>query len=339
MIKDLKLKTAGVARGAFLISNIEFKPFKGKPGNFMSCELGDMSGTIKGIMWEGTELYKDWIKNDMVLNVTGTMAVYKESPQMVISTMAKCESYDPTLFIPSLDKSLIDEIMARLDQHRSKITNETCETIWGAVIGYPKEGEPNSRREVFSRCLGGKGTVHHAYCGGLAQHSESMVRISENIANWLGLDRDILMTGCLIHDIGKIEAYKWDTAIDMTDAGRLLHHTTLGYKMLLEIAALYAIPANDITFLKLVHIISSHHHRDSLDKEALCKPMFPEAVTVALIDNLDATTVHARDYSNKDENKDPDTNWTKFCQLTGRQYYIPKEEKIGPDEPLIQKLS
>jgi len=334
MIKDLKLKTSGTAKGAFLIFKVEFKPFKGKPGNFMSCELGDMSGSIKGIMWEGTELYKDWIKDGMVLNVSGTMATYNDAPQLVINTMIKCESYDPTLFTPSLEKAKIEEIMARLDRHRSTISNETCETLWGAVIGYPKEGEPNSRRDAFSTCPGGIGEVHHAYCGGLAQHSESMVTIADSIAVKFNMDRDLLKTGCLIHDLGKIESYRWSPVIEMTDAGRLLYHTNLGYKMLLEIGAIYAIPVNDITFLKLAHIIISHHY----ETEGGRKPMVPEALAVALIDNLDATTTHAQSYSTKLENMDSGTNWTKYCQLTGRQYYIPKEGKIEPDDPLIQKL-
>jgi 3'-5' exoribonuclease len=335
MIKDLKLKTTGPAKGTFLISDVEFKPFKNKPGNFLSCEFTDMSGTIKGIMWDGVDPLKDWVKSNMVVNVTGVMASYNDAPQLVISTLAKCDVYNSTLLTPSLEKVLIEEIMARLDQQRLKISNETCETIWGAVIGYPKPGELdlNSRRGAFSNCPGGKGEVHHAYCGGLAQHSESMVRIAENMAIWLNLDKDILMTGCLIHDLGKIESYRWDSIIEMTDAGRLLHHTILGYKMLMEIAATYKIPANDITFLKLVHIVISHH-----DTEGIRKPMFPEAVAVALIDNLDATTMHARDFSRKLENKDPDTNWTKFCQLTGRQYYIPKEVEVMSDEPPMMQI-
>jgi putative nucleotidyltransferase with HDIG domain len=279
-------------------------------------------------MWDGADTCKTWIKNNMVVDVTGTMATYNDAPQFIISTMVKCTIFDTSLLTPSLELQKIDEIMSRLDEFRLKITNETCKTVWQAVIGTPVKKQfvdgieipSDSFREQFSKCPGGKGEVHHAYCGGLAQHSESMVTIAENVADKFGLDKDILMTGCLIHDLGKIESYQWTPVIDLTDEGRLLHHTTLGYKMLLDMtySGLHRVTP-DTTFLKLAHIIISHH-----DEEGIRKPMFPEAVAVALIDSMDAATIHARDFSRKPENKEADSNWTKFCQLTGRQYFCPE---------------
>ena len=312
MIKDLKQLTSGKpVTGSYLISNVEYKPFSNKSGTFLSCEFTDMSGSIKGIMWEVKESHRAWLKSDMVVTIAGTISVFKEVPQIAINTITECTDFDRSTLVPSLGPYQIDTIFNRLVATKVLIQNPVCRLIWDAVLSSPFV-------DKLKVCPGGKGTVHHAYCGGLLQHTESMVRIAGSIAAWLCLDLDVVATGCLIHDIGKIEAYKWSTAIDMTDAGRLLHHTIIGDGLILQMAQQNNISLDNATFLKLRHIVISHHA-----DEGLTKPMFPEAVAVSLIDNLDATTTHAVDFASKVENKDVGTNWTKYCQLTGRQYFVP----------------
>jgi 3'-5' exoribonuclease len=317
MVSDLRFKTSGTVKGTFLISKVEMKPFKNKPGNFLSCELSDRSGNVKAVMWDGVSLYESWLKNGLVVDVVGSMATYNDAPQIILNTLTQCQSFDISLYIPSLDKAKVDEIMGHLDSLSQVIRNPVCKIIWDALL----KSKDTDLTEKFKACPGGKGDVHHAYLGGLVEHSESMVKIGARLASSMGLDADILMTGCLIHDIGKINAYQWETNIDMNDAGRLLHHTIIGYDMLQRLATLHGIPSNDTTLLKLSHIIISHH-----DEEGIRKPMFPEAVAVSLIDNLDATTKHARDYVAKVGNEEG-SNWTKYCQLTGRQYFNPELEK------------
>jgi hypothetical protein len=115
----------------------------------------------------------------------------------------------------------------------------------------------------------------------------------------------------------------------MTDIGRLLHHTSIGYGMLLKIAEKNKIPIDDPTFLKLAHIIIAHH-----EDEGIRKTMFAEASAVAQIDAMDALITHAGVYSRAPENKNEDSNWTRFCNLTQKQYYIPAESKPStPDTP------
>jgi 3'-5' exoribonuclease len=152
------------------------------------------------------------------------------------------------------------------------------------------------------------------------------------ISQYQGLDLDIILTGCLIHDMGKIQCYNWYLCIEMTDMGRLLHHTSVGYGMLLEIANKRGIPIDDPTFLKLAHIIIAHH-----EDEGIRKTMFVEANAVSLIDALDALVTHATAYSKAPENKEEDSNWTRFCNLTQRQYYIPKPVEQSPMEKFMAK--
>jgi len=313
MIKDIKLKAAGLVQGKFIISKCEFKPFNTKPGSFLSCELSDMSGSIKAVMWDHTEPCRSWLKNKLVVEVVGEIGIYKDVAQIQIKSIAAAKDYKSSDFIPSLDPKKVDALMKGLD--KIVIKNDICRKLWEKILNPPF-------REKFKTCPGGVGDVHHAYIGGLLEHSGGMIQMALHFSDQFNLlDKDLLITGCLIHDIGKTECYQWDTIIEMSDAGRLLHHTYVGYGMLLKMAEELSIPHSDQTFLKLAHIIVAHH-----EEEGIRKTMFPEATAVAHIDSLDAASNFSLGFTAKEENKELDSNWTRFCQLTGRQYYIPTKK-------------
>ena len=317
MIKDIKLKTSGLAEGTFIVSKCEFKTFANKPGTFLSCDLSDMSGTIKAVMWDKVDPCKAWLKNKLIVDIAGEISTYKDTPQIQLKLIALAKKANLSEFVPSLDKKRIDELMLSLD--KVTIKNDVCRKIWEAILNPPF-------RDIFKSCPGGVGDVHHAYLGGLLDHSAGMVQIAQELASnqFKDLDKDLLITGCLIHDIGKTESYQWEGIPEMTDAGRLFHHTYIGYGMLLQIADRLSIPRSDQTLMKLAHIIVAHH-----EDEGIRKTMLPEATAVAMIDNLNASTNFSLWFVGKEENKEADSNWTRFCQLTGRQYYVPKKsEKI-----------
>ena len=325
MLKDYKNKTTGPIKGTFVISKIDYKTFANKPGTFLTCEFTDLSGSIKGIMWEGFSFYKPWLKNKTVVEVLGEISSYKDATQIQIKSMSPVQIYNTTLLVPSLPDTKIAEIETGLKTFKNSITNEICKIIWEETLG----DHLGSLKPAFLHCPGGIGEVHHSYCGGLAEHSYSMIKIGEVVAQYQGLDRDILLTGCLIHDIGKIQCYDWNLVIEMTDVGRLMHHTFLGYKTLLGFAEYRKIPLDDPTFMKLAHIVIAHH-----EEEGIRKTMFAEACAVSCIDSLDALVTHAVAFSKNPENKVEDSNWTKFCNLTQKQYYIPTvQEPIEPVPP------
>jgi 3'-5' exoribonuclease len=247
------------------------------------------------------------------VDISGEISTYKDIPQIQIKLIALAKKTNLSEFVPSLEKKRIDELTLSLD--KIVIKNDVCRKIWEEILNPPF-------RDKFKSCPGGIGDVHHAYIGGLLDHSACMVQISQGLidSQFKDLDKDILITGCLIHDIGKIESYQWDGIPEMTDAGRLFHHTYIGYGMFLQMADKLDILRSDQTFMKLAHIIVSHH-----EDEGIRKTMLPEATAVAMIDNLNASTNFALSFVGKEENKETDSNWTRFCQLTGRQYYIPKK--------------
>ena len=331
MIKDYKNKTTGSIKGTFVINKIDYKAFSNKPGAFLSCEFTDLSGSMKAVMWDGFVAYKAWLKNKTVVEVFGELNTYKETTQIQIKNMNPVQIYNTTLLVPSLTSEKMKEVKTGLESFKETIKNEVCKIIWDEILS----DELGSLKGPYLHCPGGIGDVHHAYCGGLAEHSFSMMREGELVALYQNLDRDIILTGCLLHDVGKIKCYNWELCLEMTDIGRLLHHTSIGYGMLLKIAEKNKISIDDPTFLKLAHIIIAHH-----EDEGIRKTMFAEANAVAQIDAMDALVTHAVAFSTLPENKNEETNWTKYCSLTQKQYYIPAKQSnpIQTDQPTEKSL-
>jgi len=321
------MKASGLATGKYLISKIEYKTFTNKPGNFLSCELTDRSGSIKAVMWEGADHCKSWLTSKMVVDIVGEINYYKDIPQVQLKSISLANTYDTKDFLPTIEP--VGKITAYFEELAlTEIKDIICKKIWDAFL--------STYKDKFCLCPGGVGDVHHAYIGGLIDHTCIMVRLAEEVAkNHYGLDKDLLKTGCLVHDIAKMRCYHWDTAIEMSDDGRLLHHTVIGYQMFMDITDMLKIPRSNPTLIKLGHIIANHHEDEGIKNTA-----FPEANAVGLIDNLNAQINFSMGYCSKEENRDPGSNWTKYCHLTGRQYFIPKIEPIKIDlTPILDGIS
>ncbi len=125
---------------------------------------------------------------------------------------------------------------------------------------------------------------HHGWVSGLLEHTLSVVNICKDLAKYHPLDNDLLLTGAILHDIGKIEEFETTSLIKVTDKGNLLGHITLGVQMLSK--RLEVLEISEITKNKLLHIMISHH--GSLEFGCPKLPSFPEAFIIAKADELDA---------------------------------------------------
>lgn len=324
--------------GSYAISRCELKPFKAKPGFFMSCELADRTGSIKGIVWDNAENVKKRIRNKMVVSVRGETTRYNDVPQAVIKNIQEQKEYDRDLFVPSLPKEQIESLLHQLKTMRDEhIKDPFYKSVWNCLLeGTDEKGLAKNFRE----CPGGVGDVHHAYIGGLMEHSYSMMWSGMHFMRQPGLrklDKELLLTGCLIHDIGKTLAYNWSIVIEMNDLGRLAHHVPLGCIVLNNLIwrdpGFESLEENRIKYNNLMHIIVSHHD----ESEGHRLPMTPEAVAISRLDAMDAAVTHALNYTNNPDNHELDTNWTRYNQLTGRRYYSlasEKKEEIPKTEPI-----
>jgi len=127
--------------------------------------------------------------------------------------------------------------------------------------------------------------MHHAWIGGLLEHIVSLLNISDLAARHYRVHRDLLLTGVILHDIGKLEELRWGTSFDYTIEGQLLGHITLGVVLIeRKIAALPDFPPALRTLVQ--HLVLSHHGKYEFGSPKL--PMTPEAVLLHYLDDMDA---------------------------------------------------
>jgi len=316
-VENLKESAVNIRdiKGTFVISRCELKPFKNKDGNYLQCELSDKTGAIKGVVWEGADKLHEWLHNKMVVSISGELTRYNDVPQVVIRSVNEQSEFNPEDFVPALDIEKQKSNRDTLISIAESIKNPVCGPIWDYIVNNrPK----NQLHEKFFMCPGGVGDVHHAYLGGLVEHVTFMISLAETAVDLHHLDRDVTLTGCLVHDIGKTEGYSWDMVIEMNDVGRLLHHIPIGFGLLNDIARATKIDQKEgDTLIRLLHVIVSHHAN-----EGHRKPMFPEAQIVSELDSLDASVNLAKGFMSDPNNMDDSNKWTKFCRVSERQYYL-----------------
>jgi len=158
--------------------------------------------------------------------------------------------------------------------------------------------------------------MHHAYIGGLLEHTLSMALLADRIdGHYSGVDRDLLLAGVVVHDIGKVKEFDYKYAIDYSDEGRLLSHIVIGVRMLEEkIEMIDAFPEKLALLLK--HMIVSHH--GSLEFGSPEPPKTIEAVLLHFIDEIDSKMNGIREFISSG---DPNEAWTAYHRLLGRHFY------------------
>jgi 3'-5' exoribonuclease len=168
--------------------------------------------------------------------------------------------------------------------------------------------------------------MHHAYVGGLLEHTLSMVLLADKIAgHYNGVDRDMLLVGAVLHDIGKIRELSCRHSLDYTDDGRLLSHIILGIELVNEkIQSITDFPKEQAAVIK--HMIISHHGAREFGSPE--PPKTIEAVLLNYIDEIDSRVNGIREFMAAD---DPDSAWTSYHRLLGRHFY--KGPPDTPNEP------
>ncbi len=163
---------------------------------------------------------------------------------------------------------------------------------------------------------------HHAYQGGLLEHVVTLLNVADRITDFYPeIDRDLLLTGIFLHDVGKVDELSYDRAFAYTDEGQLVGHLIMGVEMLHEkvdrCAKLTGEPFPPELFLRLKHMIVSHHGTYEFGSPKL--PMTLEAIALHYLDNLDAK-IHTFGREIRDD-PSRDSTWTPFQQSLGRRLY------------------
>lgn len=258
----------------------ELRP-KRNGGFFLALRFADCTGEIDGKVWDNPEQVSQAFDCDDVVKVRGTVEVYNEKPQLIVSRIRRCgpHEYAPADFYASSSRDP-EEMFGELQGFVALVQIEPLRQLLENIIA-----DPVIAAAVKSTPAALK--IHHAFRGGLIEHILSLCNLSVALcAHYPRLNRDLLVAGSILHDLGKVETLApAGVRFAYTTRGQLIEHVTLGLEVLERHSSrMPDFPVELKTILQ--HLIVSHH--GDLDKGALRRPMLPEAFALSLLDLLDA---------------------------------------------------
>ena len=281
-------------------------------GHYLTLIIGDQTGTAVAHVWEGAEKVADSLSEKSIIKVDGDVENYQGRKQVRVLQVrnAKEGEYD---LRDMLRASLRDpEVMfADVLDFIELIKDESLRKLVDFFF------LDQSFQERLKQAPAAR-TIHHAYLGGLLEHLQDVMRIAETVIElYPQIDPDMLRTGALLHDMGKLREYVWDFDIDFSDDGRLLGHITMADEMITD--ALASMPDfPEELALRLRHMLLAHHGR--LEWGSPRAPMTLEAIALHHIDNLDA---QINRFSTLLEQRDvDDERWTPYERSIDRKLFI-----------------
>lgn len=286
-------------------------------GRFLLFQFSDKDGPLKGVLWQPTEEIDREIKVNDVVRIKGEMKAYQGAFEMHVASIVKLneKEYDVTQFVPTSNEET-SEMRSEILTIVSSVTNEHLRKLLESIFG------DEELSGAFFRSPAAR-VWHHSYIGGLAQHVRDMAVIAARVADvYPEVDRDLLVTGVLVHDLGKVRELEVTNRIDYSDYGRLLGHIVLGVEMLEgRVREIEGFPAE--LSLKLKHMILSHH--GSLEHGSPVVPMTIEAILLHYIDNLDAQARGTLQVLEKETARFG--KWTEYVKLLDRFIYRGEEHR------------
>ena len=270
--------------GAFLVKIIQLHVDKnGRP--YLNLILMDRTGEIEARVWENAQKLFEEVKQHDLLRVAGKVNLYQGRRQVVVEAAQRIPDGSAPLdrFVPSTvyDVNRLHSDMVALFS--------TLEDEFGRQLALKTLEDPDCKKRIL-RAPAAK-TVHHAYAGGLIEHTLSVCRILDSLATHYrryygqAVSRDLLLLGGLFHDIGKIYELSFDRATEYTKEGQLIGHHVLGCELVDRISAqIPGFPAD--LKLQVKHLILAHHGKLEYGSPKL--PHTLEALLVHMVDDMDS---------------------------------------------------
>jgi len=286
--------------GTFLVLNKDVRQKKsGDP--FISLVLGDKTGELDAKMWDNVAEILDTFERDDFLRVKGVVQVFQNKIQLTIHKLQRVEESQIELadFFPASARDP-EEMWAELQGHIAALGNAHLKALLTAIFA----DEEIAR--LYKRAPAAK-TIHHAWFSGLIEHVLSMAKIAKVLAPHYAVDEDLVMAGVILHDIGKIHELTYERTFNYSDAGQMIGHIVMAMRMIDDkLRGLPDFPPK--LRLLLEHMILSHH--GTLEFGSPKVPLFPEAMLLHLIDNLDSKMESMRGALQKDARVEG--NWTGY---------------------------
>ena len=288
------LKESDVVNDIFAVK-IKKPPRPYKRGTWFDLVVSDKTGEINVKFWGGENkdrvkrLYDSFKVGDVIQVRLGNVEIYEERPQISINEtsggLRRCspKEYDIMDFIASLDESKIKELLKTVKKELESVENVQLKNLLDLLFNDPKflESYSNSPSAI---------SHHHNYIGGNLEHSVGVLRLCKNIYEmYPGINRDLLITGAILHDIGKLKEYITTAAIEKSDIGNFIGHIVIGDRWIREKISELRKDGKDFNKGledKLCHIILSHHGKYEYGSPRL--PNTIEAMVIHAADLMDS---------------------------------------------------
>jgi len=283
---------------------VKFKkpPEQYRKGVCFQLRLGGKDGEIMLKFWgpndaAAVQAYYDLIKKDCVVHVLGMVSVYRDNMEISVNAFEGIRvclpgEYDPKEFVEEAENipGMFDELASYIDSvkdpHLRKILS-----VYFSDLAFIEEFKYGTAAMY----------KHHARRGGLLEHTLSVTRLCSIICErYLKINRDIVLTGAILHDAGKIREFDITTNIKTSTEGMLVGHVVIGVEMFYSKTKDLDVPKE--LLLKIRHIILSHH--GELEYGSPKTPCFPEAMLVHYADSLDAAITQMLDHKENPRTED-----------------------------------
>ncbi|MCH5179614.1 MAG: HD domain-containing protein [Erysipelotrichales bacterium] len=293
-----------------LIANVT-KGVSTNAATYLNVTLQDSTGSIEAKKWDASEEDIKFYTIGKIIKVNGDVNLYRNSLQFKIASAQKVDEatidYQDFVISAPIKKEVLE---TQLHEYMSMVKDPDTKLLMDALIN--KFYTPFLTHPAATR-------NHHEYCSGLLHHSVSVAKLAIAIADFYNdIDKDILIAGALLHDLGKIIELSGPIIPSYTTEGRLIGHISLMQSEIREMA--HELNIKSEVPMLLEHMILSHHGKREYGSPVL--PMTREALILSIADDIDAK-MNILDKAYKDTNEGEFTN--RIYPLEERAFYKPKK--------------
>ena len=302
--------------GYFVIRKIDYKVSREKK-DYISLELGNKYGRVKAVLWDGAKDFREKYNERDIVKIRGTVTSFGDIKQIKVEKVReiqKDDAVDKEDLIPHTECD-IDELKNKIFEFIDSISNSFLKELLNKYF------TDEQFLSDYLKAPAGK-LWHHTYIGGLAEHSVSVAEICEKTAEiHPSVDKDLLITGALLHDIGKTSELTAEGFIDYTDEGRLIGHIVLqAVDCSGKIDEIPEFPQELKN--RIIHMLVSH--QGEKEKGSPVVPQTLEGMILHYADELDSQSAAFERIEKKE--KEPGKKWSSYVNLKDRYFFFGEEK-------------
>lgn len=304
------LSATSIGWGFYLCARKEVRT--GKTGAYLAIVLQDISGEIKAKAFQDVDVLKEEFDAGEFVKIQGRGNLFNQKLELVLDKIRRVmpdrdalEGFREEDCIPCAPRPL-DEMWVELGTHVAAVESPHIRRLLEDMLA-----TYGDRMKIWPAAQ----AVHHAYRGGLLEHVLKILEGVRHFADAYGANRDLLIAGAILHDIGKLRELNYGVTTDYSVEGNLIGHITIGSAMVRDAArAIDGFPED--LLVQLEHLILSHHGEKALGSPV--DPMTVEAFILAAVDDLDAKIHQVRKHIETDDTPGP---FTAFHRRLERVIY------------------